>query len=180
MDKKYVVVIIALLVFFIVVFSFSKLSEVKSNLNDSANNYEYHIIYYDYENTSSTTKTTDTTKEDDEDFGDYYDDPLENEEDIESETKSEIYLPIHIYKKGNKINVSKEFQPQCTNAPCEVQTMDYEIKFSKDNKEIISDFIVSKFTGSNEKEITLYKNNLSKRETKIINSLLNNDESYLN
>ncbi len=179
MNKNYLIIFIALIVFFIVVFSFSKLTEVKSNLNDSVNNYEYHIIYYDYDKTT-TNENTNTEEAEDEDFGDYYDDPVEGEEDIENDAKAEIYLPIHIYKKGNKVNVSKEYQPTCSNPPCEVKTMDYEIKFSKEKQDIINNYIINRFNGSNEKEITLYKNDLSKRETIIINSLLNNEESYLN
>ncbi len=178
MDKKYLVVFVSLIVFFIVFFSFSKITELKTTLEDSDNNYEYHIIYYDFEN----NRTEDAADEEEynENYGDYYDDPIYNNNDnVDSYQKEETSLPIDIYKNGNEIHVYRVLQSQCSNPPCEKQQKEYIIKFSKNGQEVIDNFITTKFENSEEKEITLYKNNLTTMEKKIIRSIIHNDESYL-
>lgn len=178
MNKNYIVVFVGLLVFFLVVFTTAKLTEKKSEYKDVSSNYNYHIIYYDY-NSSAINKETKVEEDSDEDFGDYYDDPFEDEGDIEAAENEEIYLPINIYKKGKIIYVTKEYKDKCDNEPCETKTTNYNINFSENGQLVVDNFITTKFNNSNITEVTLYKDNISSMEEKIIKSIINNDESYL-
>ena len=177
--KRYIVIIVALAVFFLVLFLILKFTDDNSaSLNK---NNAYHIIYYDY-NQIEEQKEEETTSEEEtseEDFGVYYDDPIYNAEDIEELLESENTYPINIYKNGNNITIVREYETKCDYGTCPTEEKSYEINFSDNGKEILSEFITTKFTNSDNREIILYKSDLTDMELKIIDSIKNNDESYL-
>ena len=68
----------------------------------------------------------------------------------------------------------------CTNDPCESIQQIFNIDFSKDNMEVVNDFINELFESKKEKKITLNKDELTLKQKNIIEAIIHNDESLIN
>lgn len=178
MKKEYLIAFIVIIVFLVVTLSLSLLSNNKTSTKDISSQYNYHITYYNYDNTNTDEITTDEESSE-EDLGDYYDSPSYNELNTDQLENEGIYLPMEIYLRGNVIYVVKQYKGECNDAGCKTDKKSYNINFSDEGKEVITNFITTKFNNNSTNEVTLYKNNLTSMELKIIDSLIYNDESYL-
>ena len=155
-NKKYIVPIIILIMFLLVGISLS-LSNKEEELIDISDNFDNHIIYYNYDKPIEDEYANEVD--------DFYDDP--NEESNDEISSEEYDLPIEIYIKDSTILVRQTRDEEIA----------YNIDFSRNNYSKVYNFLKKK--SKNYKEVYLYKNNLSEEEELIMASIITNDEKFL-
>ena len=155
-NKKYVVPILVILIFLVIGITLG-LENNEEELVDISNNYDNHIVYYDYDKPIEDEYANEVD--------DFYDDP--NEESSDEISSEEYDVPIEIYIKDSTILVKKT----------EDKEILYNINFSRNNYSKVYYFLKKK--ANNSKEIYLYKNDLSTKEEVIMTSIINNNERYL-
>ena len=156
-NKKYILPIIILIIFLIVGISLG-LNNNEEEIIDISNNYDNHIIYYNYDQPIEDEYANEVD--------DFYDAPNEGSEDNFS--TEEYDLPIEIYIKDTIILVKQTKDKEIS----------YNLNFSNNNYSLVYKFLKKK--ANNNQEIYIYKSDLSEAEEIIMTSIITNDEKYLN
>ena len=86
----------------------------------------------------------------------------------------------NIYKTGNEIEVFAEEEVICIKEPCLPIKSTRKINFSDNNMKIINEFIDSFFKYHEYKTIQIFRDNLDKKQNNILDSIIYNNESFLN
>ena len=156
-NKKYILPIIILIIFLIVGISLG-LNNNEEEIIDISNNYDNHIIYYNYDKPIEDEYANEVD--------DFYDDTNEGSEDNFS--SEEYDVPIEIYIKDTIILVRQTKDKEVS----------YNLNFSSNNYSLVYKFLKKKT--NNNQEVYIYKSDLSEAEEIVMNSIINNDEKYLN
>lgn len=95
---------------------------------------------------------------------------------IQYYSESSVY---NIYKTKNNIEMLVDEQVLCGSIPCSSIISNKKISFSSENMKIINNFIEKLFDHTDKKSIELSIDDLVEEQKNILNSIINNDESWL-
>ena len=90
------------------------------------------------------------------------------------------YQGYHIYQVRNNVDVYTTAVQHCWNDPCPYELIHTSIEFSSKNMKVVNNFIDELFKNQKSKSIVLNDSKLSGTQKKILESIINNDETYLN